>query len=148
MAQIDMIAPKATLGFHVEQGTILIMTAPTSGETHEGRAVTLWPGAVAVVDSIRWSPQGLRVAVTIHAGPSPKTGEDTYIVNVFEAGDVEPRFPFVRADEWVRDALVAMRSVEAWWITDGMNMPGVIGAPAGMFSLRAAIAKAEGRENG
>lgn len=110
----EIINTIPVLGFQVEDGTVVIMTCETMGGTHEGDDVTCPPGSVGKVDKVVANAAGeLTVTIGIHAGQSEETGEDLYIVNVFEAGDSEPRYPFVRADQAVMKILEALKGASA-----------------------------------
>ncbi|TJW14407.1 MAG: hypothetical protein E5W82_10550 [Mesorhizobium sp.] len=140
----NIITTTETLGFHVESGTVIVTTAETMGETHEGREVTCPPGSVGVVQEVTLPSTGLAVIVRIDADRSPDTGEDTHIINLFESGDQEPRFPFVRADAVVRDMLATLKLAE-----ERLGINNCEGEEDGnIATIRDAIAKAEGAPGG
>ncbi|PZR93540.1 MAG: hypothetical protein DI537_10515 [Stutzerimonas stutzeri] len=96
MSELIMTAP--VIGVHVETNTVIVTTAELSGSTHEGDDVTCPAGAFGYVSDVLQVDGGVRVDVAVHAGQSAESGEDLWIVNTFEPGDPEPRYPFVRAD--------------------------------------------------
>lgn len=94
----DIIPTTPFLGFHVEEGTILITTAELMGGTHEGDDVVCPAGSFGRVTDVKIVPDGVSITISVQAGQSAETGEDLWIVNTFDSSDHEPRYPFVRAD--------------------------------------------------
>jgi hypothetical protein len=105
----DIIITTPMIGFHVEPGTIVITTAELSGGTHEGDDVTCPAGSFGSVSAVKRIDGGVKIDVSVHAGQSPDTGEDLWIVNTFDPDDHEPRYPFIRADS-AANALSAIRA--------------------------------------
>lgn len=97
-AVTDIVLTTPFLGFHVEEGTILITTAELMGGTHEGEDVVCPAGSFGRVTDVKVVPGGVRIDVCVHAGRSADSGEDLWIVNTFDPDDHDPRYPFVRAD--------------------------------------------------
>lgn len=98
VARAGIVDTRSTLGFHVEPGTIVMATAALTGQTHEGDDVTCSPGTFGKIESVTARPDGPVITAAFHAGQSDETGEDLWIINVFDAGDAAPRYPFMRAD--------------------------------------------------
>jgi hypothetical protein len=105
----DIIPTTPFLGFHVEEGTILITTAALMGGTHEDEDVICPAGSFGRVTDVKIVPDGVSITITVQAGQSAETGEDLWIVNTFDPSDHEPRYPFVRADASGAD-LAAIRA--------------------------------------
>ena len=81
----DIIPTTPFLGFHVEEGTILITTAELMGGTHEGEDVVCPAGSFGRVTDVKIVPDGVSITISVQAGQSAETGEDLWIVDVGRA---------------------------------------------------------------
>lgn len=90
-----MINP--AIGFHIEEGTLVVMTAAGSGEDHCGTERAYQPGDIGRIEMIDTDDGAFRVHVGVACGIA-SDGTDAFVVNVFEEDDEAPRFPFKRAD--------------------------------------------------
>ena len=82
-----------------------------------------------------------RIGTPYIFGVSQQTGEAYCIAEIRIGARMEADARLIAA---APELLEACKEVEAWWLREGKNE--FIGAPAGMFMLRAAIQKAEGGE--